>query len=133
MIKAVTRNYLINVFALWVTAQYVTGLHLSEGIKSLLIVGAGFTVLHLLLKPLLKLILGPINFLTLGLIGLFIDGGILYLLTLYFPQISVTGWFFPGLITDYFVLPAWDFNTITGTIVVALIINVIRSFLCLLF
>lgn len=132
MIKSVTRNYLINLFALWVTANYIGGFHLAEGLKSLLLVGAGFTLLHLLLKPILKLILGPINFLTLGLIDLVIDGGILYLLTLYFPQISITGWFFPGLVTNYFILPAWDFNIITSTVVAALTINVIRSVLCLL-
>ena len=129
MIKSFVRSYLVNLFALWVTALYVGGFGLAEGYKSLLIVGAGFTILHLFLKPVLKLILGPINFLTLGLIDLLIDGGILYLLTLYFPQITITAWSFSGLTTNYFILPAFDFNIIMTTVLSAFIINVIRSVL----
>ncbi len=129
MIKHVIRAYLINIFALWVAAQYIGGFHLAEGVKSLLIIGLGFTTLHLVLKPILKLFLGPINFLTLGLIDLVIDGGILYLLTLYFPQISIVSWTFPGFESSYLTLQSYDLGIIGTTIVSALVINVIRSVL----
>lgn len=130
MVKSLVRNYLINLFALWVAAQWIGGLHLADGWKSLVIVGAGFTALHLILKPVLKIFLGALNFLTLGLIDLVIDAGILYILTLYFPQISVSAWTFPGLTTDYLTLPAYDLNIWLTMAVSALVINVIRSFLC---
>lgn len=129
MIKAVIRAYLINVFALWVTAQYVGGFQLAEGLKSLLLVGTGFTVLHLILRPILQIILGPINFLTLGLIGLAIDSGLLYLLTLYFPQISIISWNFPGLETAFFILPSLNLNVLGVTVVSAALINFLRGFL----
>lgn len=129
MIKHLVRSYLINIFALWVAAQYISGFHLAEGLKSLLIIGLGFTVLHLILKPILKLFLGAISFLTLGLIDLVIDGGILYLLTLYFPQISLSGWTFPGFSSVYLTLPSYDLPLIGTAIVSALVINVIRSIL----
>ncbi len=129
MIKSLVRNYLINIFALWVAAQYIGGFQVAEGWKSLLIVGAGFTALHLVLKPVLKIFLGALNFLTLGLIDLLIDGGILYLLTLYFPQVSISAWSFPGLTTDYLSLPVYDLNIILTTLVSAFVINVVRSVL----
>lgn len=127
MIKSLVRAYLINLFALWVTAQVISGFHLAEGLKSLLLVAGSFTVLYLFLRPILQLFLGAFNFLTFGLIGLVIDSGLLYLLTLYFPQVAITAWSFPGLANEYLNLPPYDFNVLTTTVIAALVINVIRS------
>ncbi len=127
MIKHVFRSYLINLFALWATSQFIGAFILSGGVQGLLIVGAGFTILHLLIRPLLSAILGTINFLTLGLVGLLLDSAILYGLTLYFPQVSVVPWDFPGGVVYGFILPPYSFGLILATILTALIINVIRQ------
>ncbi len=132
MVKKIIRSYLINIFALWVVSQYISGFHLNQGIRSLLLVGLGFTILHLVIKPILDLILGSINFLTLGLVGLLIDGGILYALTFYFPQISVSPWSFSGLKLSGIVIPPYDFNLILTIVICAAIINIIRLILNLI-
>lgn len=132
MIKKLIRLYLINVFALWVVSSYIDGFHLSEGFKSLFVVGAGFTALHLIIKPIITMILGPINLLTLGLIGLIVDGALLYLLTIYFPQISITSWTFSGYNLQGIILPVTYFNFWASTIVSAAIINVVRGVLSFL-
>lgn len=129
MIKSLIRSYLINLFALWVAAQYIGAFHLSEGLKSLLLIGAGFTLLHLVVRPVISAILGPINFLTLGLIGLVIDAAILFALTLYFPQVSIIPWLFPGLVIDGLIIPAIQFNSATATVLSAFVINIIRQVL----
>ncbi len=129
MIKGLVRSYLINLLAIWVVTQYIAGFHLADGLKSLLIVGAGFTALHLVLKPILKTFLGALSFLTLGLIDLVIDAGILYLLTLYFPQVWISTWSFPGFSSAYLALPPYELNIIATTVISALGLNVIRSFL----
>jgi uncharacterized membrane protein YvlD (DUF360 family) len=127
MIKSLIRAYLINLFALWATSQLISGFHLAEGAKSLLLVAGGFTLLYLIVRPILQLFLGAFNFITFGLIGLVIDSGLLYALTLYFPQISISSWYFPGLVNEYLNLPSYEFNAITTTVIAAFIINVIRS------
>ncbi len=129
MIKSVIRAYVFNVFALWAVAQFIDGFQLAEGLKSLLLVGAGFTVLHLIVKPILHMFLGMLNVLTLGLIGVAIDSGLLYALTQYFPQVSIVPWYFPGFDSTYITLPPYDFNVIATTVISALVINVIRSVL----
>ncbi len=129
MLKTVTRSYLINLFGLFIASQYIGGFHLAEGIKSLLFVGAGFTALHLIIKPVFSIFLGVLNFLTLGIIGLIIDAVILYALTLYFPQVSIMSWDFTGLVVNGFVVPPYLFNVIETTILSAFIINFIRSIL----
>ena len=132
MVKRLFRSYLINVVALWLTSIYIGSFHLSNGVGSLVLAGVGFTLVHLTVGPIIKMILGPVNFLTLGAVGLIIDSIILYILTIYFPQISTSGWNFPGASLGGVVLPPFDFNLITGTILSALVINIIRRGLTLL-
>lgn len=132
MVKSLIRSYLFNIFAIWLVAQYIGGFQLAEGLKSLLIVGAGFTALHLILKPILKIFLGALNFLTLGLIDLAIDAGLLFLLTLYFPQITIIAWTFPGFDSPYLTLPPYDLTVLMTTVVSALGIDVVRSILQML-
>lgn len=127
MIKKIIRAYLVNVLALYLVSVYISGFHLSRGWESLLEVGAGFTVIHLLLRPILGFITGPLNFLTFGLIGLVIDGGLLYAMTLFFPQIWISKWFFPGFSYESFSIAPTNLEIFAVTILCALVINLIRS------
>lgn len=132
MLKSLIRAYLINIYALWAAAAYLGSFHLVHGTESLLLVGLGFTVIHLLIEPIVGIILGPINFLTLGALGLVVDSAALYLLTIYFPQVTVSAWSFPGANFSGVILPPFEFNLITGTILSALVINIIRRVLTIL-
>ena len=113
-------------------SSLVGGFHLSEALKSLLTVGAGFTFLHILVGPIVKMILGPINFLTLGLIGLIVDSGLLYLLTIYFPQVSITPWNFAGLNVSGFSIQPVSLNFWLSLVVSAAVINLVRGILSFL-
>lgn len=132
MIKKLARLYLINIFALWAVSSLVVGFHLAEGFRSLVIVGAGFTFLHLLIGPIVKTILGPINFLTLGFIGLVVDAGLLYLLSIYFPQVSISPWLFNGLTIDGLSLQPISLNFWESLLVSAAVINLVRGILSFL-
>jgi uncharacterized membrane protein YvlD (DUF360 family) len=127
VIKRIIRTYLINLAALYLVSAYIGGFHLARGWQSLLEVGAGFTAIHLLLKPILGFITGPLNFLTFGLIGLIIDAGLLYLLTMFFPEVYITSWSFPGLNFPPLAIQPMFLNVAAVTVLCALIINLIRS------
>ena len=127
MFKKVIRSYLVNILALYLVSIYIGGFHLAKGWQSLLEVGAGFTLIHLLLRPILGLVTGPLNFLTFGLIGLILDAGLLYGLTIFFPEVFVTDWYFPGFQTAYVTLEPMTLNIVMVTILCAFLINLIRS------
>lgn len=133
MIKKILGSFLINLFALYVTSQLVNGFELQKEMRSLLILCAGFTLLHLLLRPILNLIFKPLNFLTLGFVGLLVDAALLYGLTVYFPQIRILPWDFPGLFLEGITIPARNLGTIEVTILSAFSINFIRSILSIIF
>ena len=69
-----------NALALWLAYLYVPGFDLSTDWVQIVLVGLVLALLNGLLKPVLKLIFGPIIILTLGIGLLVINGVILYLL-----------------------------------------------------
>ncbi|MBI4099647.1 phage holin family protein [Candidatus Microgenomates bacterium] len=129
MIKALIRAILINGVALFIATQFISGFHLTHGLESLAIVTVVFTIIHLVIKPILKLIFGAINFLTFGLFALALDVAILYALAIFLPQIGFTSWLFPGGEYAGIIIPAYNFNPIGSTIVSAIFINAVRTFL----
>ena len=133
MIKKILGSFLINLFALYFASQIVSGFVLEKEWNTLLILCAGFTFLHLFLRPVLNLIFRPLNFLTLGFVGLIIDAAILYGLTLYFPQVRIVAWVFPGIQFDGLTVPTRSLGVIEVTVFSSFLINLIRSTLSAIF
>lgn len=129
MVKSLSRNYLINVFAFWLLPQYILGLHLAGGWKSIFLVSLIVTILHLTIKPILSAILGTLNFFTLGLVGVVIDAALLFALALKLKDLAFAAWFFPGLAIAGFTLPAYNLNQIEVTLITAFSLSLIRQFL----
>ncbi|MCR4323252.1 MAG: phage holin family protein [Candidatus Azambacteria bacterium] len=78
-----------NVLALFLASYYIAGVAISGGLLEILIVGLVFSAVNFFLKPLLKLLLGPIILLTLGLFILAINMGVLWITDLLLPQMSI--------------------------------------------
>ena len=76
-----------------------------EAMRPALLVGALLGAAHLLLRPLLRLLFAPVGCLTLGLFGLVIDVGLIYLSAEY-----VEGFAVPSLL--YAVLTALLINAV---------------------
>src|ERR1044072_4293154 len=81
----------VNLLALVAADHFVQGFWLSGDWKTLAIVGLIFTAVNWLLKPILKLILGPIIILTLGLGALLVNAFLLKLLDFLSPALSIQG------------------------------------------
>lgn len=127
MIKATLRAFLINGVALYLTAYYISGFNLPKELKILALVVLVFTLVHLLVKPILKLFMGPINFITFGLVSLALDVGILYGLTILFRQLSFTPWQSPEAMFLGIIIPAYNLNSIAVIIVSAISVNFVRT------
>ncbi|TSC91809.1 MAG: membrane protein of unknown function [Parcubacteria group bacterium Licking1014_17] len=83
-----------NVLAILVSSFLLSGFSISGSWAGYLIAGIVLAVLNLLLKPILKLISGPIILITLGLFTLVINGFILWLASAIIPgYISIEGVF----------------------------------------
>lgn len=96
MIKAVLRNYLLNLGILWAVTQIFPGLTYTGGFQTLATGALGLMAMNLIVIPLLKVVFLPLNILTLGIFTWVINVIALYILVTVLPQIKLMPYYFPG-------------------------------------
>jgi putative membrane protein len=97
-------NLLANAFAIWVTTLLVSGVHMTpyapggtpEIVLTYALVALIFAIVNTIIGSVIKVLAFPLYILTLGLIGLLING-LLLLITA-----GISGWFGFGLSVDGF-------------------------------
>jgi len=70
----------VNALGLLAASTFIPGFHITASLQELLILAAIFTALYLVLRPIVKMILGPFLVLTLGLGLIVVNAIMLYLL-----------------------------------------------------
>lgn len=126
--KTLIRNLIINSSALWITSQIIPGLVISGGVRGLLTGAVALMVINLLLVPLIRIFLLPLNLLTLGVFAWLSNVLAIYFLVTVIPSIQVNSYFFPGYnagglsLSGAFLSPFWV------TVVASFIIGLITHF-----
>lgn len=89
-------NWILSAGGLWLIANYVDGIMVNSLVTALIVI-AVFSVMNVLIKPILGLLTLPLNILTLGLFS-FVINAVLFGAGAYFvPGFTVVG-FMPALI-----------------------------------
>src|SRR3989344_4524536 len=126
--KKILRFFLINLASLWVTTEIISGLTYTGGIKSLIIGALAFMVINLILVPLLKILLLPLNLLTLGLFAWITNVLALYALTTV-SNFQLVPFTFAGVNYYGFEIPSYDLSPFLVAVVASFLIGVITHFL----
>jgi putative membrane protein len=129
LIKKYLRLFLINFLALWLIGQLFSGVHFTNGYQTVALTSLVLTLASFIIKPLVGLLLLPINLLTLGSFRWLINVITLWLVTLIVPQFKISGFLFTGFVYHGFVIPAMFLNLFWVYILVALIISLITTFI----
>lgn len=128
--KYILRLFLFQIIGLWFAGQLIPTLVVVGNWQSLAIAGIILGLLMLIIRPILKILFIPINFITFGLLSWFVDVIILFILTIIMPQVQVREWLFPGYSLAGFVIPAIKFtyllSLIASTLVISFISNVLE-------
>jgi uncharacterized membrane protein YvlD (DUF360 family) len=127
--KHLVRIFLFHIFALWILKELYAGFDIVGGIANVLIAGFVLSLLMLITKPILKILFIPINFLTFGIAGLFIDVIVVYLLTLLMPEVIVSQATIPGFSWAGFVVPSVHLTYIWSLVFISAAITVITHVL----
>lgn len=127
--KKYLRLFLINLAALWVAVDLIPGVSFSGGGRTLVSAALALVIVNFLIKPLVKLLLLPINLLTLGAFRWLINVFTLYLVTLIVPEFKVDGFVFPGLVYQGFVLPEVHLSNFWALAVTSFLISFLSTFL----
>ncbi len=128
--KAFLRTSSVHLIALCLTSLIFTGFKIETNLYTLTSAAIVFVLLNKLVKPIIKLLLLPINILTLGLFSWLINVITLFLLQLIISGISIQSFYFPGLNLYGFTAPPMEISTllayILSSITIWTIINLIK-------
>jgi uncharacterized membrane protein YvlD (DUF360 family) len=122
--KYLLRLFIFNVFALWFVSELYGGLVISGGIGQILVAGFVLTLLMYIVKPILKILFIPINFITFGVGNWFINVAIFLLLTFILPEVIIREYLFPGLSWQGFMIPSINFSYIWSLVIVSIAITI---------
>ncbi|KKU47610.1 hypothetical protein A2435_00875 [Candidatus Woesebacteria bacterium RIFOXYC1_FULL_46_16] len=131
--KSLIRHYVIDAVALYLASTVTSGLVFSEGVKTLLLAGLGLMAASLVVRPLINLLILPLNLLTFGLFKWVSSAVALYLVTLVVPGFKIGNFVFLGLSTDWFSLPSFSLDGIFAYIGFSFLLSLITSLMHWLF
>lgn len=121
--KTILRNTLIYALALVLLEQIDGGLQIQGGITSYLFGGLALSLLFMLLKPVLNILSLPLNIITLGFFSFLSNTIILYIATVFVPQIKISSFTFNGASFAGFIVPQMYFNSFFAFVITALILS----------
>lgn len=127
--RKLIRIYLVNFVSLYITTNYIQGLTVNGGIKSMAFGALIFMLINFLLVPLLKILFLPLNLLTVGLFGWLINVLALYALTTIVTDFALKAYFFPGATVLGLTIPAMQLSTFWVAVLASLMIGIITHFL----
>lgn len=128
-IRKLLRSFVFNLVALWLVTQAFAGASFTGGYQTLLLAALALTLVNLLVKPLINLLLLPINLITLGAFRWVINVVALYLVTLLVPQFTISAFLFPGFSYQGFVIPPINLGIFWVYLLTSLSLSIIISFL----
>ena len=127
-LKNYFRLYLINFLALWLLGRFMLGVQFVGGYQTIALTALVLTLLGSLVKPLIKVLLIPINLLTLGAFRWLINVITLWLVTLIVPQFKIGSFVFPGINWNGFIIPSFFLARFWVFVLASLFISLITSF-----
>jgi putative membrane protein len=127
--KSILKIYITSTLSLYLASLAFGGMELSKGVNSILIAGIALSLFTLLVKPIINILLLPLNLITFGLFRWVSSVIALYLVTLAVPGFKITGFVFAGLSSKWMDIPSIDLTGILAFIVFSFVISVISSIL----
>lgn len=117
----------------YATAYLVGGFRIDPTWQAYLLASFIFVILNWIVGPLIKLLLLPINLLTLGLFRWVTNVLVLYIFDALYDGITISAYRFPGLSSPLLSLPAGDINLFWTLVLSSLAISLTYSVISSLF
>lgn len=100
-------GFAINILSLLAAAYFVSGFQLTSNYKGILLTGLIFTAINIFIRPILKIILSPVIFMTLGLGIIIVNALALYILDYFSQNVNIAD--IPSLIYSTLIISVINF------------------------
>ena len=127
--KIILRHYAIDTFSLWVVTQVASGIYFEQGIKTLLIAGIGVTIISIIAKPVINMLLLPLNLVTFGLFRWVSSAIVIYLVSLIVHGFKVVNFSYSGISTQWLDIPNISLNGFFAYIAFSFLLSLVSSFI----
>ncbi|OGY18367.1 MAG: hypothetical protein A2900_04155 [Candidatus Chisholmbacteria bacterium RIFCSPLOWO2_01_FULL_50_28] len=127
--KSLLRSFIISLASLQSAILLIPGVSNNGGTKSLVLATLVLGLMNRLIRPLISLLLLPVNLITMGAFRWIVNVMVLFLLTLAVSQIKITSFTFPGYTFRGFVMPELEVTKFWTLVVASLTISLTSSFL----
>lgn len=127
--KRLLRHFVIDTYALWLTSRVASGMLFEKGFMTLFLAGIGITLVSLFAKPIINLLLLPLNLLTFGFFRWVGSAIILFLVTLIVKDFKILYFTYSGLSNKWLDIPVLHFKGFLAFVAFSFIISVLTSFI----
>lgn len=127
--KRILRHFLIEAFSLYLVSQAASGLVFEDGNWTFIVASFGITIATLFGKPVINVLLLPLNLVTFGLFRWVSSSVALYLVTLVVPGFKLIEFNFPGFTSKWVDIPALYFEGILAYVAFSFLLSLVTSFL----
>ncbi len=127
--KSIIRSFLINLSSLWLVSQIGSGFYLKNGYETLFLTAFVLGLVNLFIRPLINILLLPINILTLGMLRWTVNVITLYLVTLIVQDFKILSFNFPGISFNFLNIPSFSSTGILAFLLTSFILSFISGFL----
>ncbi len=125
--KSILKHFVIDTVSLYLISQAVFGMQFEKGLYTLIITGAVLGLATLIVKPIINLLLLPINLVTFGLFKWVAYAITLYLVTLVVPGFKIIDFAFRGFSSYWVVIPQIYLSGILAFVAFSFLISFVSS------
>lgn len=108
--KKLLRIFAIELLALYFANEIASGLQFQFQLEGFLITAAALALASKIVRPIINILLLPLTLATLGVFKFLSHTVVLYLVDYGLQQFKVTGFYFPGLTSNYLDLPSISYG-----------------------
>ncbi|KKQ97552.1 MAG: hypothetical protein UT24_C0012G0148 [Candidatus Woesebacteria bacterium GW2011_GWB1_39_12] len=127
--KRILRHFVIDTFSLWAVSNIARGMVFQNGLETLIATGLAVTATFLLAKPIINLLLLPLNLVTFGLFRWVSSAVVLYIVTLIIKDFRITAFHFGGLTSKWIDVPSLNFSGLLAFVGFSFLLSLITSFI----
>ncbi|QQG41257.1 MAG: phage holin family protein [Candidatus Woesebacteria bacterium] len=125
--RALLKHFIIDTVALYLISLAIQGIVFERGIESLLLTGFVLMLATTIIKPIINVLLLPINLITFGLFKWVAYAVTLYLVTLVVPGFKLMDFIFAGYSSYWIAIPAIHLTGALAFLAFSLVISLVSS------
>lgn len=125
--RSLLRNISINFIAIFLVSKITAAISFSENLVILFWAALSLTILNMVVKPVLNLLLTPINLITLGAFRWVVNVIVLFFVSILISEFVISEFTFEGLTFAGFVIPQIRFTFFWALVLVSFLIEILSA------